>query len=383
MDAAEAVQGVAQAGSGMPEGKGRARKPRSDCKVSEPDLYAAIVLHLGVLKYVALAVGLRRWNVYRRIARNPQLQTVLEAARAVVVSVAWKQFDLALAAKAPWAIMFLISRDEGLPASSYEPREAGVATTARSKTPQEIEPQPDLANASTLKLVQALERGERWAIKYCLSHLEPDGQCGINRLRRRADDEDEGEPEVEEDAEEVEVVEDPEKIHDFELATKYVVANYGLLSGRLELPPAPPVAKAVSAAAPSAASATTAPSVVQSERVLMTLKRPDAIYVVFARETVADQEVCSPKRGDHGLPTAPRILELAQPGSPELLSQHNLPQVASKDYDHFENKAYDLPVKTLKEHNDSPASPHIEMDATAPPVATDGANRDGPSQGRL
>ena len=378
MDAAAGVQGGAQAaGSAEPETKGRARKVRSDCKVSEADLYAAIVLHLGVLKYVALAVGLRRWNVYRRIARNPQLQTVLEAARAVVVSVAWKQFDKALEAKAPWAIMFLISRDEGLPEGSYEPRAGGVAgATAESKIPQEVEPQPELANASTLKLVQALERGERWAIKYCLSHLEPDGQCGINRLRRRVEDSDEaeGEPQVEEDASEVEVVEDPEKIHDFELATKYIVANYEVLAGRL--PSAPPVAKA----------GPTAPSV-QSAPVVLTLKRADAIYVVSAREIVAEPEVCSPRSREPGLPAAPRILELAQPNSSEVLSQHDLPQAGTEDAveneEDFEDEAHGLPVKTPTQHNVLPASPLIEMEPTAPPVATGGANRDGPAPAAL
>ncbi len=71
-----------------PSGEGRARKERADCKVSDEGLYHAIVAHLGVLSYVAIAVGINRSALYKRIERAPALQAARDGARRMLVSLA-------------------------------------------------------------------------------------------------------------------------------------------------------------------------------------------------------------------------------------------------------------------------------------------------------
>ena len=235
------------AGAGVsPEqvAEGRARKERSDCKVTDVQIYAAIVQHMGVLTYAARALGILRPTLYRRIERALQLQACLDAARAVLIEIAWERFGEALDAKARWAIIFGFSRLHGVPitprswpSESYSVETSAAPAERKKSTP--LVPRPDEADASTLRLVLALENGEPWAIKYCLSHLDPDGLCGVNQVRGKRSDDYEAEKSVAEDEEE-EI--DPEvDAHGDELASGYAQQRHAFLTGRIRTQPAPPV----------------------------------------------------------------------------------------------------------------------------------------------
>ena len=223
--------------------QGRRRRQRSDCKVSDVQIYAAIVSNMGVVTYAAVALGILRPTLYRRIERAPRLKACLDAARAVMVRIAWQQLDVALDANAPWAIMFVVGRDNGFPMPrSGSGGSHSTEAPAKRQRATELVPQPEVAEASTLRLVRALENGEPWAIKYCLSHLDPNGACGINRLRGRNDcSADELEESSSEEVEELEEEVDPQEIRDHELASGDAQQRHAVLRGRIQLPPAPPV----------------------------------------------------------------------------------------------------------------------------------------------
>ncbi len=227
--------------------EGRGRKARSDCKVTDLKIYVAIITHMGIIKSVALALGIVRSTLYRRIERAPQLKACFDAARAVMVHFAWEQFDEAVKAKARWAIIFGVSRMHGVSMSPAGSSASGSAVAsgaaAAKKRATELVAQPDVADAWTLRLVLGVENGEPWAIKYCLSHLDPNGPCGINQIRARRNEELESELEEELEYEEQAEI-DPEDAHDYELASGYAVAQHGLLTGRIPMPPAPPVVEA-------------------------------------------------------------------------------------------------------------------------------------------
>ncbi len=308
--------------------EGRVRKLRSDCTVSDLQIHVAIVSHMGVLTSVALALGIHRPTLYRRIERAPQLQACLNAARAVMVSIAWEQLEKAIEAQTRWATMFVLSRQEGVPMSCSTPRKtlsvgAPEAPAMRTKA-TEPEAQPDVADASTPRRVLAVERGEPWAIKYCLSHLEPDGECGINRIRGRKKRSQSIEPQEEIDPE------------DFELAARCVEQRHGVLTSRIQLPPTPPVLEPEAVASESAQPDLAAPPVTESEpwtvaQFKMT-NQPADVSPRFEQE-FEDRHVDEPDAQVFRLilerealpPVAPPVLELAQPGSPRLPFTPNQP----------------------------------------------------------
>ncbi len=246
-----AAEGVVTDGVSLDQrvAAGRGRKARSDCKVSDLEIYVAIVTHMGIIKSVALALGIVRSTLYRRIERAPQLKACFDAARAVMVHYAWEQFDEAVKAKARWAIIFGVSRMHGVPMSPAGPSASGsaAAAAAAKKKATELVPQPDVADAWTLRLVLGVENGEPWAIKYCLSHLDPNGPCGINQVRGRKDDAeeedsaDELEEELDEEQQELQKEIDAEDAHDYEVASGHVQQQHGILTGRIKLRPVPPI----------------------------------------------------------------------------------------------------------------------------------------------
>ncbi len=164
----------------IPAGKGRVRKERSDCKVTEDELYDSIVAHFGILTYVAIAVGITRPALYKRIDRAPRLQAARDGARRVVVDVATYHLRRALHVGTAWAVQFAMCRMDGIPLFSMtppqppqEPREPGATREPRAEPPEAGSPQPERARKTMLRLIHAVERAEPWAVKYCLRHLEP------------------------------------------------------------------------------------------------------------------------------------------------------------------------------------------------------------------
>ncbi len=228
--------------------EGRGRKQRSDCKVTDAQIYAAIVSNMGVVTYAAVALGILRPTLYRRIERAPQLKACLGAARAVMVRIAWEQLDKALDASARWAVIFVFSRMHGVPitprswpSESYSAETSGAPARRKPRTP--LVAQPDAADASTLRLVLALENGEPWAIKYCLSHLDPNGPCGVNQVRGRNDDSaaEPAESLTEDDEDPPEEIDPEVDAHDHEVASGHAQQRHAMLTGRIQPPPAPPV----------------------------------------------------------------------------------------------------------------------------------------------
>ena len=224
--------------------EGRRRKQRSDCKVTDVQIYDAIVSNMGVVTYAAVALGILRPTLYRRIERAPQLCACLNAARTVIVRLAWDQLCKALDANARWAILFVVSRMHGFPMPRSGSSGSSSAETApdKRKKATELVPQPEVADASTRRLVRALENGEPWAIKYCVSHLDPNGECGINQVRgRRNYSEEELKEPVSEEDEELQKVIDAKGAREFEQATRSIQQRHAVLMGRVQPPPAPPV----------------------------------------------------------------------------------------------------------------------------------------------
>ncbi len=325
---------------------GRARKLRSDCKFTDLQNYIEIITHMGILTYVALSLGIRRPALYRRIDRAPQLQAAREAARAVVVKVAWDQLGKAIDAKAPWALMFGMDCLLGQSASSSVPRESrsGESCT-QSKTQQELVPQPEKADASTLRLIRAVERGEPWAIKYCLKHLDPDGHCGINRAHRDVENDCDFDAEGSEPQTVV-----AQKLPGYDQATEHAQDRFGDLIGTMKAPAAPPVMRSVPVAKSTAEAAVQ--TVVQPASPAPPVTKP-----VAASQTVVESALSAPPitkpallappckifEASHGASPpgpmasrpvadcAPPILELMQPGVPGLSSPADRPEDVIKD----------------------------------------------------
>ncbi len=175
-----------------PSGEGRARKERADCKVTDEGLYHAIVAHLGVLSYVALAVGINRSALYKRIERAPALQAARDGARRMLLSRATYHLRKALHAGIDWAVHYVMCREDQLWTPFNEPQPPTEAQANRApREPkleaEEVEEQPERAGKSLRRLIRAVERGEPWAVKYCLNHLDPRGRYAKKSRGRKAE----------------------------------------------------------------------------------------------------------------------------------------------------------------------------------------------------
>ena len=171
-----------QSPADIPSGEGRARKERADCKVTDEGLYQSIVAHLGVLSYVALAVGINRSALYKRIDRAPALQAARDGARRMLVSLATYHLRKAIHAGVDWAVHYFMCREYQLwtpfnePQPPSEPQAARAPREPKPDEAEEAEPQLERAGKSLRRLIRAVERGEPWAVKYCLNHLDPRGR---------------------------------------------------------------------------------------------------------------------------------------------------------------------------------------------------------------
>lgn len=169
----------------------RGRSAPAHCKVEHETLYNTIVAHFGVITYVAMALGISRQAVYKRIDGEPELQAAVDGARKVLVGVATTHLRQALKAGAEWAVHFFMCREEGVwvpmkkrpklvaapaGAESDEPRVDQRDRQEELSEREEIEPQPEQANRVLLRLIRAVDRGEPWAVRFCLNHLEPRGK---------------------------------------------------------------------------------------------------------------------------------------------------------------------------------------------------------------
>ncbi len=176
-----------------PLGEGRARKERADCKVSDEGLYHAIVAHLVVLSYVALAVGINRSALYKRIERAPALQAARDGARRMLLSRATYHLRKALHAGIDWAVHYVMCREDQLWTPFNEPQPPTEAQANRAprepklEEAEEVEEQPERAGKSLRRLIRAVERGEPWAVKYCLNHLDPRGRYAKKSGGRKAE----------------------------------------------------------------------------------------------------------------------------------------------------------------------------------------------------
>ncbi len=175
-----------------PSGEGRARKERADCKVTDEGLYHAIVAHLGVLSYVAIAVGINRSALYKRIERAPALQAARDGARRMLLSRATYHLRKALHAGIDWAVHYVMCREDQLWTPFNEPQPPTEAQANRApREPkleeEEVEEQPERAGKSLRRLIRAVERGEPWAVKYCLNHLDPRGRYAKKSRDRKAE----------------------------------------------------------------------------------------------------------------------------------------------------------------------------------------------------
>ncbi len=176
-----------------PSGEGRARKERADCKVTDEGLYHAIVAHLGVLSYVAIAVGINRSALYKRIERAPALQAARDGARRMLLSRATYHLRKALHAGIDWAVHYVMCREDQLWTPFNEPQPPTEAQANRAprepklEEADDIEEQPERAGKSLRRLIRAVERGEPWAVKYCLNHLDPRGRYAKKSRGRKAE----------------------------------------------------------------------------------------------------------------------------------------------------------------------------------------------------
>ncbi len=162
-------------GGGAGEREVAARAGRS---VTENQLFEALCQNFGVLACAAIHLGLTLASLVQRVARSKRLRTWRDAARSVLIGHANELLQVAVAAGEPWALQFCARAGvkTGVPADTGKPVELISFSAHRVAQPVgQGEPRPDLAEAMSRRMVVALERGEPWAVMYCLSHLDPTG----------------------------------------------------------------------------------------------------------------------------------------------------------------------------------------------------------------
>ncbi len=172
-------------------------------KVMDTEVGDALWKCRGVVTEAADRLGVSRTLVSERIRKNPQLQYIRDSSRRICFDYAEAGLDDALAEKKPWAILFVLKtlgRTDGL--FDPEPRpcgeeavaqagsggpeaargseatlvgEAGKAMGGRSRKKRSSEAPIELdeergrkLDGSHRNLLDALEDGAPWAIKYCL-----------------------------------------------------------------------------------------------------------------------------------------------------------------------------------------------------------------------
>ncbi len=142
--------------------------------VTENQLFEALCQNFGVLACAAIHLGLTLASLVQRVARSKRLRAGRDGARSVMIGYANERLQGAVSAGEAWALQF--QARAGVSADAGKPLESPPLPSHRVAQPvAQSEPRPDLAEALSRRLVVALDRGEPWAVMYCLSHLNPDG----------------------------------------------------------------------------------------------------------------------------------------------------------------------------------------------------------------
>ncbi len=165
-------------GAGVARGVGARRHAGAGRSVTENQLFEALCQNFGVLACAALSVGLTLASLVQRVARSKRLRAGRDGARSVMIGYANERLQSAVAAGEAWALQFQARAGvkTAVPADTGKPLELLSVPSHRVAQPvAQGEPRPDLAEALSRRLVVALDRGEPWAVMYCLSHLDPEG----------------------------------------------------------------------------------------------------------------------------------------------------------------------------------------------------------------
>ncbi len=144
----------------------------------ENQLFEALCQNFGVLACAALSVGLTLASLVQRVALSKRLRAGRDGARSVMIGYANERLQGEVSAGEAWALQFQARAGvkAGVSADAGKPLESPPLSSHRVAQPVgQGEPRPDLAEALSRRLVVALDRGEPWAVMYCLSHLDPDG----------------------------------------------------------------------------------------------------------------------------------------------------------------------------------------------------------------
>ncbi len=159
--------------------------------MTENQLFEALCQNFGVLACAAIHLGLTLASLVQRVARSKRLRAGRDGARSVMIGYANERLQSAVAAGEAWALQFQARAGvkAGVSADAGKPLESPPLPSHRVAQPVgQGEPRPDLAEALSRRLVVALDRGEPWAVMYCLSHLNPDGPFFAKCRRGRQHD---------------------------------------------------------------------------------------------------------------------------------------------------------------------------------------------------
>ncbi len=165
-------------GAGVAREVTASRRAGGRGSVTENQLFEALCQNFGVLACAALSVGLTLASLVQRVARSKRLRAGRDGARSVMIGYANERLQGAVSAGEAWALQFQARAGvmTGVSADAGRPLESPPLPSHRVAQPVgQGEPRPDLAEALSRRLVVALDRGEPWAVMYCLSHLDPDG----------------------------------------------------------------------------------------------------------------------------------------------------------------------------------------------------------------
>ncbi len=165
-------------GAGVAREVTASRRAGGRGSVTENQLFEALCQNFGVLACAALSVGLTLASLVQRVARSKRLRAGRDGARSVMIGYANERLQGAVSAGEAWALQFQARAGvkAGVSADAGKPLESPPLPSHRVAQPVgQGEPRPDLAEALSRRLVVALDRGEPWAVMYCLSHLDPDG----------------------------------------------------------------------------------------------------------------------------------------------------------------------------------------------------------------
>ncbi len=160
-------------------------------RVTESQLFEAMCQNFGVLACAALSVGLTLASLVQRVARSKRLRAWRDGARSVLIRHAGERLQGAVAAGEAWALQFQARAGVKAAVAAVTGKPVEMLSFSAPRVAQPVAqgvPRLDLAEAMSRRLVVALDRGEPWAVMYCLSHLDPEGPFFAKCRRGRQHD---------------------------------------------------------------------------------------------------------------------------------------------------------------------------------------------------